>query len=221
MTGRRKDGIETKKRILGVACKLFAENGFRDTTHENICRIAGVNIGAINYHFQSKENLYVESWKMAFQQSISRHPIDGGVSKEAPVKKRLRGRIASIMHRFADPENMEFEIVHKEIANPTGLLNDVIKESMEPLERDMRSIVRELLGEKASEKEVQLCEMSIIGQCFNPTVMRKRHIGRQETMGNPAWDELDTEGIIDHVVKFSLAGMAAISDSQKIAAKKN
>ena len=48
----RKDGEETRQRILRVASMLFAEKGYRNTTHEQICRMAKINSAAINYHFQ-------------------------------------------------------------------------------------------------------------------------------------------------------------------------
>ena len=208
---RRKDGVETRNRILEVSCKLFAKNGFRNTIHEEICRLANVNTGSINYHFQSKENLYVESWRMAFQQSISKHPIDGGISPDAPVEERLRGRILSLMHRISDPQNMEFEIVYKEMANPTGLLEEVIREAMEPIKKDMQSLVRELLGDKASEMDIQLCEMSIVGQCFNPVVMVKNREKYHKPAAIPPFPlDIDIETMADHVFRFSMAGMREI-----------
>jgi TetR/AcrR family transcriptional regulator, regulator of cefoperazone and chloramphenicol sensitivity len=212
---RRKDGVETRSRILEVASKLFAEKGFRNTIHEEICRLADVNIGAINYHFQSKENLYVEAWKMAFRQSLEKHPVDGGISPGAPPEERFRGRILSFMRRMADPENIEFEIVHKEMATPTGFLAGTMKESLDPLRKEMQSLVRELLGGKASDKEIQLCEMSIMGQCFNPAVMHKRRKDHHKDGFGPKTLELDIETIAEHVIRFSLAGIREVRSQVK------
>jgi len=204
---RRKDGVETRARILEVAGRLFAEKGFRNTIHEEICRLADVNIGAINYHFRSKENLYVEAWKMAFRQSLEKHPVDGGVPPGTPPEERFRGRILSFMRRMSDPENIEFEIVHKEMATPTGFLAGAMRESLDPLRKETQSLVRELLGGKATEKDVQLCEMSIMGQCFNPAVLHKRRKGQNKNRFGPKPLDFDIETIADHVVSFSLAGI--------------
>ena len=57
MTNQRR-GQETKEAILENACKVFAEKGYRDATHAEICRCAGTNVASINYYFGSKENLY-------------------------------------------------------------------------------------------------------------------------------------------------------------------
>lgn len=48
----------TAQRIVNVATRVFAEKGYDGTSTKEICRLAGVNLAAIHYHFQSKENLY-------------------------------------------------------------------------------------------------------------------------------------------------------------------
>ena len=58
-TGTREDGRETKERIIQAAGPLFAHNGYDGTTSKEICQQAGVNIAAVNYHFGSRDGLYV------------------------------------------------------------------------------------------------------------------------------------------------------------------
>lgn len=50
---------DTKDRILDAAEKLFAEQGFAATSLRQITSLAGVNLAAVNYHFQSKDALIV------------------------------------------------------------------------------------------------------------------------------------------------------------------
>lgn len=47
----------TKESILNAAERLFAERGFEATSLRAITTAAGVNLAAVNYHFQSKEGL--------------------------------------------------------------------------------------------------------------------------------------------------------------------
>jgi AcrR family transcriptional regulator len=47
----------TKDRILDAAARLFAERGFAGTSLRAVTSAAGVNLGAVNYHFGSKEEL--------------------------------------------------------------------------------------------------------------------------------------------------------------------
>ena len=51
---------ETRQRLLHVAERLFAERGFRYVTVREICRAAGANVAAVNYHFGDKLGLYRE-----------------------------------------------------------------------------------------------------------------------------------------------------------------
>lgn len=53
-------GGATRERILDAAERLFAEHGFAGTSHRQITAEAGVNLAAVNYHFGSKEELFVE-----------------------------------------------------------------------------------------------------------------------------------------------------------------
>ncbi len=49
--------MSTKDRILDSAERLFARDGFEATSLRAITAEAGVNLAAVNYHFQSKESL--------------------------------------------------------------------------------------------------------------------------------------------------------------------
>lgn len=49
--------MKTKDRILDAAERLFARQGVEATSLRAITAQAGVNLAAVNYHFQSKESL--------------------------------------------------------------------------------------------------------------------------------------------------------------------
>ena len=59
----RRDGIESKDRLLKAATEVFAEKGYRDATVAEICRRAESNVAAVNYHFGSKGALYATLWR--------------------------------------------------------------------------------------------------------------------------------------------------------------
>lgn len=50
----------THEKILDAGEKLFADKGFQGASLRQITRLAHVNLAAVNYHFGSKEALYIE-----------------------------------------------------------------------------------------------------------------------------------------------------------------
>ena len=169
----RKCTEKTCKNLLSAAVDVFAEKGYRDATIAEISGRAKANIAAVNYHFGDKETLYREAWRYAFSESIKVHPSNAGVSDASPPEERLKGQIMALLHRVNDKKNKEFLIVLKEFANPTGLLDEIMREMLFPLQKRMQDSIRELLCLQASDMQIQFCEISIISQCINPMVLRR------------------------------------------------
>ena len=211
MRKQRSDGQETRQNLLEAAGKIFAAKGFRETTIAEICRQASANTAAISYHFGSKEALYVESWRYAFSRSLSIYPPDGGIPAGAPAEERLHGRILAIMRRIIDPQSHDFDIFHKEMASPTGLLATAMQESVERIFTGLTLLVGELLDKEPHTHEVQLCAMSIRAQCFGPLLHARcrKSVHGLPTIGVEPLLE-DVEQLADHVARFSLAGIRAL-----------
>ena len=208
MRERSKKEGDTSRKLLISAGAVFAEKGYRDTTVAEICERAGANIAAINYHFGSKEALYREAWLYAFHTAVASHPPDGGVPANAPAEDRLRGYIEATLQRATGEDNVEFRIMIKEMALPTGLLDIVAHKAIMPQLRMIENIIRELIGPKAEERHVRFCGMSIVNQCLHPVVTQ---IGRHHVdvghEGPPETGNIRTYS--DHVFRFSLAGIYA------------
>jgi AcrR family transcriptional regulator len=220
MKKQRKSGINTREKLLKVASEVFADASYHDATIAEICEKAEANIAAVNYHFNDKETLYREAWRYAFDASIIKYPFDGDVRDGAPPEERLRGQITALLHRIADEDNKEFLIAQKEFVNPTGLLDEVMREELKPMHHRTETLVREILGLQISDADVQFCVISIINQCVNPIVMKRNKTTNdgKAVEGPPGID--DIEAFADHVVRFSLAGLTAIRKEKEKGRKK-
>jgi AcrR family transcriptional regulator len=207
----REDAARTRKNLLEAAGDIFAEKGYRDATIAEICKQAGANIAAVNYHFGNKETLYIEAWRRAFLESVKAHPADGGLNDDAPPEERLQAQVTAILRRMADKNNKEFWFVQSEFANPTGLLEEVMRKEIHPLQKKTEGLVRELLDPLSSDMEVRFCETSIISQCINPMVLSWRREEKGVEKGIPP-EINDIEAYANHVVKFSLGGICAIRE---------
>lgn len=211
MAPNRSDGLETRNRLLAAAATLFAAQGFHKATTTGICRAAGANIAAVHYHFRSKEQLYAEAWRHAFERSLHAYPAAGGVPGDAPPEERLHGQIRSLVFRTIDPGSVDLDIAHTEMASPTGLLAEVMRRSIEPLRQEFTRLVRELLGSHATEQEVHLCADSIHAQCFAPLVHeRQRRAAKHTAMPGPPAVKVAAEARVEHIFRFSLAGIHAV-----------
>lgn len=210
MTQQPPKPLKTRERLLLTASTIFAEKGYHEATIAEICQQAETNIAAVNYHFQDKENLYLQAWRHAFQKDLTKHPADGGIGENEALEVRLAGRIRSLITRIADPESHFFAIVNKEMARQTNVFAKMMEQEIKPQHQAMNQLVSQLLGETANQQQIQFCHASIIGQCFH-WLKIQRHKDN-ETMPCEMLKLEGAEHYIEHVINFSLAGIKAIRE---------
>ena len=68
LTDRRRDPAATRATILDAAEELFIAKGFADTSVSQVARLARVTKSLIHHHFGSKEELWTEVKRRAFQE---------------------------------------------------------------------------------------------------------------------------------------------------------
>lgn len=207
MSDRRR-GQETKERVLEAACKVFAEKGYRDATHAEICKRAGTNVAAINYYFHSKESLYRAVFERLAERAETLYPLSGGLPPAAAPEKRLQAFIHAHLSRMFDPERLGYlhRIRMAEMFDPTGLLTEPLDRRLARDREHILRILRKLLGPRALQRDLEWCEMSIIGQCLmgapGPRDEGPRVIFKLEAR--------DVDRLAEHILRFSLAGVKAI-----------
>jgi len=205
---RRRDSEETRRRILEAACEVFGEKGYRDATHAEICALAEVNIAAINYHFGSKDALYRAAWQHAFGEAEALHPFDEGVTEASDPAERLRALVLALMRRRTNEERLrDFHAIHvAELFNPTGIVDDLLQAEMRRNRTYTQGMLRELLGEDATQRDLDLCELAVIGPIFMafPPVH-----GRHPKPGMTVWAEDELDALADGVMAFAMGGIGA------------
>ncbi|MCC6489801.1 MAG: CerR family C-terminal domain-containing protein [Candidatus Hydrogenedentes bacterium] len=204
----RKRRRETKERILEEACHVFAEKGYRDATHAEICGASQTNIAAINYYFDSKEALYRAAFEHLAGKAEEAYPLHGNLPATARPEKRLRAFIHGLLSRMFDPGPLGYlhAIRMAERFTPTGLLDDSFERWLARDRGNILAILRDFLGPGAAERDILWAEMSIIGQCM---------IGLHDTDERGPRklfqiDASDLERLTEHIYQFSLGGIKAI-----------
>lgn len=204
----------TKQRILEAAGRVFSENGYRQSTVREICSYAGVNIAAINYYFQGKENLYIETLRYWKNIAFEKYPRELGTSENNTPEERLKGFIRSFVFRILDTgrESCIGRLMLKEYADPTGALNVMVEEVIRPMFTFLSTIVGQIISSDPSGALVRSCCSSIVSQCAFFLYARPviRRLVGDEQMG-----PTDIEGITDHIFRFSLAALLAMKQSRE------
>ena len=159
---------DTRNRLLDAAGETFAEQGFQNSTVREICRRAGANIAAVNYHFGGKEELYAAVLTQTAQMALEQYPIGGGVDPGSPACERLRAFIRAYLERLLDEGRPAWfgKLVAREMFEPTAALDKVAQVFAKPQYERLRTIVGELLGARAEPDLIRQTACSILGQCL-------------------------------------------------------
>ncbi len=99
MRRTKEDSERTRRRIIGAARQVFARQGVRRTTLEEVAQAAGVTRGAIYWHFAGKTDLFY-----AMREQVLLPTIDTGFAASAAdaadplgsAERFLRGVIAAL-----------------------------------------------------------------------------------------------------------------------------
>ena len=205
-----------RDRLLDAAEELFCEHGFEGASIRDIAASADCNIASVNYYFGGKEQLYKEVWL--------RHLIPIRDTRIISIEKAMsesngKPNLEELLKTFADAfigpmvdDNrarqfgilMAREWIDRHL--PANMfLDDVIKPTMTAMRN---ALVNACPG--LDESKIPLVVLSIAGQ-----LVQVAHIKAIFVQGNkedlPMFDLTEA---IDHIVKFSAAGIRAYAEDK-------
>lgn len=137
---------KTKLKIKEAAQNLFIAKGLNGTTSRDIAEASGVNLALINYHFQSKENLFRIIMLETFQKFI------GGIAvilnnPETTFEYKIENFVSSYIDLLIQEQHLPNFIIGEIRKSPDGFLekNQFSKIMMESvfikqlMERNMKN----------------------------------------------------------------------------------
>jgi len=225
------DHRDTSERLLAAAADLFARHGYDGTSIRDIATAADVNVAAINYHFQGKENLYHEVLRRVVEGKRDRY-MEGmrAVREEQPGDARAIIRSFFKMH-FEDtlktPEGGQFlALFVRELHHGQPHTAQIISDSLIPLWEDLGESLLATMPEITPEIAPWIAG-SLHGQMVHFTMRwHKAHCcttGCRES-ANPVArifplpiEDVDEyiDTAVEHITHFSVAGIRGCIEANR------
>jgi AcrR family transcriptional regulator len=196
---------KTKQRLLEVAGAVFAEHGFKNATVREICKRAGANVAAINYHFGDKQGLYSATLRYWIRESLAKYPPNLGVDESATPQQKLHAYVRSFFWRIFDEGRPSWygKLMAREMIEPTHALDECASETMRPISELLQSIIRQIVPD-ITDDQLRQYACSVVGQ-----IVFYHHCRAAIDKVYPAqcFTREEIEKLADHVTKFSLAAI--------------
>jgi AcrR family transcriptional regulator len=202
----------TRERLLEAAGEVFAERGYRDGTIQEICRRAGANIAAVNYHFRDKQTLYAEVFRYAHHRNAQRQRELVEEAAQRPPEERLRAYIKQFLERIMGQGRPSWHgvLIAREIAQPSGALDQIYEQEIRPRHEYLEKLVRQIAGPATPRSSLRLCVFSIVGQC-----MFYRNARPVLNALYPR-ERLDVDRVADHITQFSLGALRGLAGENNV-----
>lgn len=196
-------------RLVEAAEELFCQRGYNETSVRDIAAIAGCNVAAVNYYFGGKDNLYLEVWRrrLALMRQIRLASIEKvmSASAEPHLEDLLRSYAISFIEPLiaGSPKSRFINLMAREMIDPHLPRDMYLKELVGPvLEALSKALLK--ICPWLDQSNVSLVIFSVVGQMLMHTVCVKEMF---EQSDHPELSKINLDTIVDHVVRFSAAGI--------------
>jgi TetR/AcrR family transcriptional regulator, regulator of cefoperazone and chloramphenicol sensitivity len=210
VTSTSEHAADTRERLVEAAMRLFIERGFAKVTVRDITSAAKANLAAVSYHFRDKAGLYEQVLAMGLKFAQEMNAETMLTSEGHTAEERLRYYVRHYLPRIirTDKRGGIYQLLKHEMADPTPIARAFVRQAIMPRIEFLMEVVREMLGDAATDERVQRCVMSIQAQClfFLPDPFKNLVAGEWQ----PNTEERIRE-TADHITDFSLAGIHAIA----------
>jgi AcrR family transcriptional regulator len=203
---------ETRERLLEAAEELFARNGFDGTTIRDMVTLAGCkNISAVNYYFGDKRELYEELFRnrMREMRESRLKAIEAAMDKRnKPTLEKLLGAYAEdFLKPFKDIKRSQrfMQLFFRELAEQR-LPNDIfLNELAGPTIKVMEDAISAICP-KIDKQDLLMSVLSVTGQLVHIMQIKVLFEGAK----GHSIASIDIDEAIEHMVKFSAAGIRAL-----------
>lgn len=208
---RRSDGDVTRAHIFEVAGYLFAEKGYANTTSKEICERAKTNIAAINYHFGSRDQLYLSLLEKAHDYYVDKQFFTKLDQESISSKEKLEKMLDAMIQKAMTDEGWKTRILVRELLDPTPVMGKQIYTTAMKKMSVLLRILGDITNIPVTDNRLLQCALHVMAPCAI-LLLTKREV---KTPFSPLFS-YPQEGLSTQVKRFIFAGLEA----EKLAAKK-
>ncbi|WP_293729699.1 TetR family transcriptional regulator [uncultured Phascolarctobacterium sp.] len=125
----RSDGLETRAHIIECAGRLIAGRGFAQTTSKSICQAAQVNMAAVNYHFGSRDGLYIAVLQEVHDHLMTLEELERLYHSEQSAADKIKAFVRMYISLLKQ-DNWYVEVWTRELLTPSPMFMQVLNINM-------------------------------------------------------------------------------------------
>ena len=211
-----KDAEEAQERLLNAAEELFARKGFDGTSIRELATGANCNIAAVNYYFGDKKELYEELFRRRLREmresrlDTIKTVMTG--NKKPTLEKLFHAYSVDFLKPFADSHQSQrfMQLFFREMAESRLPKNMFLDELAAPSLTAMEEAIA-VICPNVSKHDALMCVLSLTGQLVHIMQAKVLFEGAQ----GHSLASINIDESIDHIVKFSAAGIRAYAKGDK------
>jgi AcrR family transcriptional regulator len=197
---------DTADRLFREARRLFAERGYRGASIRAITAAAGANLGAVTYHYGSKDALHRAVLETVFGDMAGR--VENGARVPGRAVDRLRSVVRALFGFFLEAPDTPRLILHQLV---TG---EGIPEPVLPFLRRNLGAIRTVVADGMAAREIRPLDPTLVAFTIISQVVWFAIAGREVGAilgGNPDHARLAAQieqHVTDVVTRFVTDGGA-------------
>jgi len=166
----RSDGEQSRERLLHSAIRLFAEQGYANTSTRELAQAAGTNVAAISYYFGDKAGLYravFAQYAVDPQVKIARYD-----QPHFTLRLSLEGFYAQLLAPMLQNGLVRdcLRLWFREVLEPTGLWAREFEQNIRPEHEALTRVLARHLGAPVDSDDMHRLAFSIAAMALQQMI---------------------------------------------------
>jgi TetR/AcrR family transcriptional regulator, cholesterol catabolism regulator len=149
------DGLSRSSFIVAVAARLLRENSYDATSLRDIAKAAGIPVGSLYYHFQTKEDLFSAVYTEGIRRLTA--AVQRAVGRFRDPWQRLEAACAAHLQELCAGDEFTYAAIQTELPRLSDATRDKLTQLSDSYEMILRDLVAQLpMSPRASRSLIRL-----------------------------------------------------------------